>query len=265
MGAVGQCRTDGPRCPGIAARSVLQIDGEARHRLTTGRPGAFSSPRLRPRGRGLDSGCGAHAGTSSCPCDRPRRRANPTPRAALIVLRAAYLRLIAAVHRRADEGHRPAPRRGLDASRAPDARRAVAHGVHRGDVRGARRCPRRWTRGDQGARRLVRPLSQERDRGHDHERHPDEAASLHRVCGVRDRGARGAARRVPRPAEPEGRPGPDMPAPLEPVHERAAQGGPGPQDGRGRDARRGARAYPGVGTRSRRAVVPEAGSQGDAG
>ncbi len=95
MGAVGRCRTDRPQCPRIAAPSVLQIDGGARHRLTTRRRGAFSSPRPLPRGSGIDSGCGAHAGTSSCPlrtavppggpdptcrADRPPRRLPATYR-----------------------------------------------------------------------------------------------------------------------------------------------------------------------------------------
>ncbi len=49
------------------------------------------------------------------------------------------------------------------------------------------------------------------------------------------------ADRVPGPAQPEGRPRPDVQAPLEPVHERAAQGGPRPEGGRGRGGRAGAR------------------------
>ncbi len=109
MGAAGQCRTDIPQCPRIAAPSVPQIHGEARQRLIRRRRGALALPRMLPRGCGLDSGCGAHAGTSSCPCERPRRRADPTQRTALIVLRAAYLRLIAA-----NCGHQPEPPRDAE-------------------------------------------------------------------------------------------------------------------------------------------------------
>ena len=46
-------------------------------------------------------------------------------------------------------------------------------------------------------------------------------------------------RRLPDPAQPEGRAGPDVQAPLEPVHERAAEGGAGPQGRRGRSGHRG--------------------------
>ena len=80
------------------------------------------------------------------------------------------------------------------------------------------------------------------------------------------------------PAQPSQKDGlgPDVQAPLEPVHERAAEGGAGPQGRRGRGGRRGGADR--AGARSRRpsrsgrgpsagakAVVPEAGSQGDAG
>jgi hypothetical protein len=65
-------------------------------------------------------------------------------------------------------------------------------------------------------------------------------AQVHRIGEVRDRGARGAGHRVPRPAQPEGRTRADVQAPLERVHERAPEGGPGPQGGRDPGGRAGA-------------------------